>query len=57
MRGVLAVATVCGLVSGYVFYVHQVKPLIATLGVGAIATGAVLVWTEGAPPLRACLNR
>lgn len=46
---VTAAAAICGLVSGYVSYFHNVQPLIATLGVGAVATGAVLVWTAGAP--------
>jgi ribose transport system permease protein len=38
-----------GFVSGYISFYRRVQPLIATLGVGAIATGGILVWSAGLP--------
>lgn len=51
---IVAIAAVMGGTSGWLCHRYRLESLIVTLGMGAVATGAVLVWTKGlltgAPP-------
>jgi ribose transport system permease protein len=42
-----------GAFNGFVSSAFQINPLIVTLGVGGVITGAILVWTGGQPTGRA----
>lgn len=51
---ILVAAAALGAVNGYVSHRFRVQPLVVTLGMASIVTGAMLVWTgaqaTGAPP-------
>lgn len=46
---VIALAIALGAVNGYVSHRFLVPPLVVTLGMTSIVTGALLVWTKGQP--------
>jgi len=46
---IVAVALLVGAFNGFVSSALAINPLILTLGVGSVITGAILVWTGGQP--------
>jgi ribose transport system permease protein len=46
---VVVLSLVLGAVNGYIAHRFRVQPLIVTLGMASIVTGALLVWTGAAP--------
>lgn len=49
----VVLALLIGAFNGFVSNVLRINPLIVTLGVGSVITGAILVWTGGQPTGRA----
>jgi ribose transport system permease protein len=46
---ILALAAALGAANGYISHRFRVQPLVVTLGMSSIVTGAVLVWTNAQP--------
>ncbi|MFJ5958624.1 ABC transporter permease [Paenarthrobacter sp. NPDC092416] len=47
---IVIVSLVVGGISGYISHKYRVQPLIVTLGVGTVVTGATLIWIGGKQP-------
>lgn len=47
---IVLVALIGGGISGYISHRYRVQPLIVTLGVGTVITGATLIWIGGKQP-------
>ncbi|TDL33986.1 ABC transporter permease [Arthrobacter nitrophenolicus] len=47
---IVLVSLVVGGISGYLSHKYRVQPLIVTLGVGTVVTGATLIWIGGKQP-------
>ena len=44
---ILVIAAAMGAISGWICHRYRIQPLIVTLGIGALASGACLAWTGG----------
>jgi ribose transport system permease protein len=46
---VIAIAAALGAATGWICHRWRIQPLIVTLGVGALVSGAAVAWTHGSP--------